>query len=155
MNVRATRVSTRIPQLRISPAQITAGRYKISSRAAARVYSISLNRNERAVRSDSMLLSDHPRFPETGSHIPHFRETYKHPGGSREYTDVRISIRLANSPLHLVCTFRFLRFVFRNRPICPTRQRLDEYEAERSHFARRLFPTRAKLTMPRFSRTFA
>jgi hypothetical protein len=59
MDVSDTRVSTRKPQLR-TPAQIiTAGRYKISSRAAARVCTNLSDSHQAAMFKNSMLLSDH------------------------------------------------------------------------------------------------
>ncbi len=73
MKVSDTSVSTRIPQLRVSPAPIiTAGRYKISSRAVARVCNNLSNCRHAAMFKDSMLLSDHRSIDRTNS----FRERH-------------------------------------------------------------------------------
>lgn len=61
MEASAISVSTRIPQLRISPVEITtSGGYKISNRATATVCSNLSDCHRAAMFEDSMLLPHHP-----------------------------------------------------------------------------------------------
>lgn len=72
-------------------------------------------------------------------------------GGSREHTNVRILIRLANSPLHLILALRLQKPFDLSNQTAPRRVRSRALPFRSASFVRRERSSR----MARFSRTYA